>query len=151
MEKKLTDQRAMENKIVNKLSSVSIFGNIALTVFKLFAGTMGHSGAMLSDAIHSLSDVFTTVVAFIGVKMSKKEPDKEHPYGHDRLESIASIFLAIILIATGIGIGFSGIEKIVDMKKGTRGKLLFSCVKTSVIFTLNSINIKYIPLKGYWE
>lgn len=117
MEKKLTDQRAMENKIVNKLSSVSIFGNIALTVFKLFAGTMGHSGAMVSDAIHSLSNVFTTVVAFIGVKMSKKEPDKEHPYGHDRLESIASIFLAIILIATGIGIGFSGIEKIVDMKK----------------------------------
>lgn len=117
MIKEKNEKKITESKMINKLSSVGIFGNIALTVFKLIAGIFGHSGAMISDAIHSLSDVFATVVAFIGVKMSKKEPDKEHPYGHDRLESIASIFLALILVGTGIGIGVSGIEKILDMNK----------------------------------
>lgn len=117
MEKELTEQQILERKMVNKLSTVGIFGNIALTIFKLFAGIAGHSGAMISDAIHSLSDVFATIVAFIGVRMSKKEPDKEHPYGHDRLESIASILLALILLGTGIGIGCSGFEKIIDMDK----------------------------------
>lgn len=117
MKKELEEQKVLENKIVNKLSTIGIFGNIALTIFKLFAGIVGHSGAMVSDAIHSLSDVFATIVAFIGVKMSKKEPDKEHPYGHDRLESIASIILALILLGTGVGIGVSGIEKVIDVKK----------------------------------
>ena len=117
MKKELEEQKVLENKIVNKLSTIGIFGNIALTIFKLFAGIIGHSGAMVSDAIHSLSDVFATIVAFIGVKMSKKEPDKEHPYGHDRLESIASIILALILLGTGVGIGVSGIEKVIDVKK----------------------------------
>lgn len=117
MKKEMEEEKVLENKIVNKLSTIGIFGNIALTVFKLFAGILGHSGAMVSDAIHSLSDVFATLVAFIGVKMSKKEPDKEHPYGHDRLESIASIILSLILLGTGVGIGASGIEKVVDVEK----------------------------------
>ena len=115
--KELTDAQILEKKMVNKISTVGIFGNIVLTIFKLFAGIIGHSGAMISDAVHSLSDVFATIVAYIGVKMSKKEPDKEHPYGHDRLESIASILLALILLGTGIGIGVSGVEKVLDMKK----------------------------------
>lgn len=113
----MTESQVIEKKMINKISTVGIFGNIALTIFKLFAGIVGQSGAMVSDAIHSLSDVFATIVAFIGVKMSKKAPDKEHPYGHDRLESIASILLALILLGTGIGIGISGVEKILDMNK----------------------------------
>ncbi len=117
MKKEIIDKEIEEKKIVNKLSTIGIFGNVALTIFKLFAGIVGHSGAMISDAIHSLSDVFATIVALIGVKMSKKAPDKEHPYGHDRLESIASLILALILLTTGIGIAGSGLEKIIDMKK----------------------------------
>lgn len=101
-----------ENAVIKKLSLVSIIGNILLSGFKLFAGVVGHSGAMVSDAVHSLSDVITTFIAFFGVKISKKPADKAHPYGHDRLECIASLILGIILLATGIAIGKSGIENI---------------------------------------
>ena len=72
-----------EAAVIRKLSLVGIIGNIILSSFKLAAGICGHSGAMVSDAIHSASDVFTTVVACLGVRLSKKNADKEHPYGHE--------------------------------------------------------------------
>ena len=71
-----------ENIVIRHLSIVGIAGNIILSAFKLFAGIVGKSGAMLSDAVHSLSDVFATLIAFIGVQMSRKSADTEHPYGH---------------------------------------------------------------------
>ncbi|WP_330399797.1 cation diffusion facilitator family transporter [Peptostreptococcus faecalis] len=136
MDKKVNFQEYNEMAMINKVSTVGIFGNIVLTAFKLFAGIFAHSGAMISDAIHSLSDVFATLIAFIGVKMSKKEPDKEHPYGHDRLESVASIILAMILIITGIGIGYSGIEKIINSGKITTevpGRLALIAAIVSIV------------------
>ncbi|MBQ0161853.1 MAG: cation transporter [Treponema sp.] len=102
-----------ENKIIRKVTVVGVAGNIALVVFKLYAGIVGKSGAMVSDAVHSLSDVFATFVAFIGVRISKKAPDKEHPYGHDRFETLASFLLGCILLATGIGIGVAGVKTII--------------------------------------
>ena len=102
-----------ESKIISRLSSVGIIGNIALVVFKLYAGIAGHSGAMVSDAIHSLSDVFATLVAYIGVRISQKAPDQDHPYGHDRLECVASMILGLILLVTGFGIGLNGVRQIV--------------------------------------
>ena len=99
--------------MINHLSTVGILGNVILTAFKLLAGIIGHSGAMISDAVHSLSDVFATFIAFLGVKLSKKSADSEHPYGHDRLECVASMVLAAILLATGIGIGMSGVKTII--------------------------------------
>lgn len=100
------------NVIVRRLSAVGIFGNILLTAFKLFAGVYGKSGAMVSDAVHSLSDVFATFIAFLGVKLSKRSADKEHPYGHERVECVASLALGLILFATGLGIGKVGLEAI---------------------------------------
>lgn len=102
-----------EAKIVNQVSAVGIVGNVALTAFKLFAGIAANSGAMISDAIHSLSDIFATLIAFLGVKLSQQKADREHPYGHDRLECVASLVLGMILLATGVGIGASGVKKIV--------------------------------------
>ena len=66
----------------------------------------------MSDAVHSLSDVFATLVAYIGVRISKKAPDQDHPYGHDRLECVASMILGMILLATGFGIGLNGVKQI---------------------------------------
>ena len=106
-------QQLNEQKMINHLSTVGILGNVILTAFKLLAGIIGHSGAMISDAVHSLSDVFATFIAFLGVKLSKKSADSEHPYGHDRLECVASMVLAVILLATGIGIGMSGVKTII--------------------------------------
>ena len=107
-------QKVNEQKLINHLSTVGILGNTLLTAFKLVAGIIGHSGAMISDAIHSLSDVFATFIAFLGVKLSKKSADSEHPYGHDRMECVASMLLGVILLATGIGIGLNGVKTIVS-------------------------------------
>lgn len=108
-----------ENTVIRNLSLVSVAGNAVLSGFKLFAGITGHSGAMISDAIHSFSDVLTTLIAWIGVKVSKKAADNSHPYGHERLECVASLFLGIVLLATGIGIGKVGLENIFSGNPGT--------------------------------
>ncbi len=102
-----------EQRIIKRVSAVGILGNILLAGFKLFSGILGRSGAMVSDAVHSLSDVFATFIAYIGVIMSKRPEDKEHPYGHERLECVASLILGLILAGTGLGIGYSGIQKLI--------------------------------------
>ena len=109
--KKLENNRN-ENMIIKQISFVGIAGNIILSAFKLFAGIVGKSGAMISDAIHSLSDVFATFIAFLGVILSKKSADTEHPYGHERIECVASLILGIILLMTGCGIGMTGIKTV---------------------------------------
>jgi len=106
------DNSVTTAKIAMRVSIISIVVNIALSLLKLVAGILAKSGAMISDAVHSASDVFSTFVVMIGVSMSAKKPDKEHPYGHERLECVASIILATVLAVTGIGIGLSGINKI---------------------------------------
>ena len=103
-----------EEKIVKQISSVGIAGNVALSAFKLFAGIYGHSGAMVSDAVHSLSDVFATLIAFIGVRLSKKSADDDHPYGHERFECVASLLLGTVLLLTGLAIGKSGLGNILS-------------------------------------
>lgn len=99
-------------KTANKVSIVAIVGNVILSVFKFLAGFIAHSHAMMSDAIHSASDVFSTIVVIIGIKLASKEPDKEHPYGHERLECVTAIILAIILFITGLKIGVDALENI---------------------------------------
>jgi len=102
-----------EGKIIKKISFVSIAGNAVLSVFKLIAGILGHSSAMISDAIHSFSDVFTTLIALVGVKISGRTADDSHPYGHERLECVASLILGLVLMITGLGIGKTGLESII--------------------------------------
>lgn len=99
-------------RVAMRVSTVSIIANAVLTVFKLLAGVFSHSGAMISDAVHSASDVFSTVVVMIGIRISRKESDKDHPYGHERMECVAAIVLATILAATGLGIGYTAVTKI---------------------------------------
>ena len=99
-------------KIAMKVSIMSIIANVVLAAFKLVAGVFAHSGAMISDAIHSASDVFSTFVVMIGIKIASKEPDEEHPYGHERMECVAAIILATILCITGLGIGKNALSNI---------------------------------------
>lgn len=99
-------------KIANKVSFLTILANTGLSLLKLLAGILAHSSAMISDAIHSASDVFSTIVVIIGIRLASKEPDREHPYGHERLECVAAIVLAIVLLITGLGIGADALGKI---------------------------------------
>lgn len=99
-------------KTAMKVSIVSVIWNLLLSVGKLFAGIFANSGAMISDAVHSASDVFSTIIVMIGVKISGKDSDNDHPYGHERLECVAAIILATVLAATGIGIGYGAVVKI---------------------------------------
>lgn len=111
----------MENEVLNSQSSkkiimcvsnISIVVNVLLSAIKFVVGVIANSGAMISDAIHSVSDVFSTIIVMIGANAAAKDPDQEHPYGHDRMECIAAIVLAIVLFITGIGVGITGVKKI---------------------------------------
>lgn len=101
-------------KVINKVSFITITVNILLSVIKLIAGIIGHSNAMISDAIHSASDVFSTFVVLIGIKLSTKKADREHPYGHERLECVAALLLAFVLFITGLGIGYDALKNIIQ-------------------------------------
>ena len=103
-----------QEQIAMRVSYISILGNVLLSVFKLMAGIFAHSGAMITDAVHSASDVFSTFVVMIGIKISARASDKEHPYGHERMECVAAIVLATILCITGLGIGKNAIAKLQD-------------------------------------
>ncbi len=105
---------AYENKVIAQLSIVGIVGNILLSAFKFFAGIFGASSALVSDGVHSLSDVFATLIALIGTKLGRRGADSEHPYGHERFECVASLVLGLILFATALGIGWSAIQVIVS-------------------------------------
>ncbi|MEE1244037.1 MAG: cation diffusion facilitator family transporter [Frisingicoccus sp.] len=101
-------------RVANRVSLITIIGNVVLAVVKLLAGIIAHSSAMISDAIHSASDVFSTFVVIIGIKLSSKKADREHPYGHERLECVAAIILAMVLFITGLGIGVDALGNIVQ-------------------------------------
>ncbi len=99
-----------------KVSVVSMLVNLVLSLFKFVAGLIGTSSAMISDAVHSASDVFSTVVVMIGVKLAARKADKNHPYGHERMECAAAMILAMLLALVGAGIGISGIQKMIAGK-----------------------------------
>lgn len=107
----------MENdfeKTAIRVSLVSVVWNLILSVFKLIAGFVAHSGAMISDAVHSASDVFSSIIVMIGVRISGKASDKDHPYGHERMECVAAIVLATVLAGTGVGIGYAAVKTLLN-------------------------------------
>ena len=105
-------------KTTYKVGIVTLIGNLLLSLGKFIVGILASASSLVSDAIHSLSDVLSTVVVLIGAKLAEKAPDKEHPYGHERFESIASIILAMILVVTAIFLGYTGVQSIISLAKG---------------------------------
>ena len=99
-------------KIATHVSVVCGVGNLLLAAFKFAAGAVGHSGAMISDAVHSTSDILGSVIVVAGVKVSARPSDRSHPYGHERLECVAGLILGGILAAVGLLIGWGAVEKI---------------------------------------
>lgn len=99
-------------KTATRVSLVSIFGNMFLSLFKMLAGILAHSGAMISDAVHSASDVFSSIIVIIGVRIAAKTSDEDHPYGHERFECVAALVLAMVLFITGLFIGLDALKTV---------------------------------------
>ena len=108
------EEFAARNRTVARLSAVGVGGNVLLAIFKLVAGILGNSMALVSDAVHSASDVLTTAVAYVGDRIARREADESHPYGHERFEQLAAAVLAAILAVVGVGIGVAGIQAAFD-------------------------------------
>lgn len=124
-------------KTAMRVSAVSILGNTLLSLIKLLVGIFAHSGALISDAVHSASDVFSSFIVIIGVKLAAKASDEEHPYGHERMECVAAIVLAVVLLVTGLFIGHTAVEQLSAGNWETLqipGALALAAAAVSIVF-----------------
>ena len=97
-----------------KVSLITIVVNLVLGVFKVIAGVVGNSTAMIADGMHTASDVVTTVMVIIGVKISSKDADDKHPYGHEKFEPVFGKLISLFLAFTGVMIGYEGIMALIQ-------------------------------------
>ncbi|MGG7177338.1 cation diffusion facilitator family transporter [Clostridium paraputrificum] len=116
-----------------KVSRNTIIGNGFLSVIKIIIGIVSTSSAMIADGIHSFSDVISTIGVIVGFKLSNKDADKEHPYGHERIESLTSLFLSIMLFLVAIGIGYSGIQNIITKSYNVPGIMAIVAAVISIV------------------
>ena len=130
-------------KIINKVAIVTIVVNLILSIGKFVAGIVGNSTAMVSDAVHSASDVLSTFIVLIGARIAVKSEDRDHNYGHDKFENIASIILAMMLFATALALGYAGIQSIISATKG-------EFVKPSYIALVAAIVSIVVKEGMYW-
>ena len=107
-------QNESRMQTATKITRRTIAVNTLLVIFKMFAGVVAGSAAMISDAVHSLTDIVGDLIVLIGVRAARPEPDKDHPYGHERIECIAGILMAVLLFGTAIIMGSSWIRIIMD-------------------------------------
>ena len=105
-------------KQIFRVTLVGSAGNALLVVFKFVAGIIGHSAAMVADAVHSLSDFITDIIVLVFVSISAKPQDTSHDYGHGKFETLATLFISLALIAAAIGIIVSGAQKLVAWLNG---------------------------------
>lgn len=116
-----------------KVSIITIIINILLAIIKIIAGVLGRSSAILADGIHTLSDVVTTFVVILGLKISSKEADKRHPYGHEKFELVFAKLLSIILAATGLFIGYEGIKLLISGNIEVPGTIALGAAAISIV------------------
>ena len=110
-------------KIGIRVANITIIANAVLSFIKILLGVIATSSAMIADGMHSFSDVVSSIGVIIGMKLSNKKADKQHPYGHERIESLTALFLSIMLFAVAVGIGYSGIQTIINKEYNTPGLL----------------------------
>lgn len=115
-----------------KVSFITIIVNVILSAFKIIAGIVGRSNAMLADGVHTLSDVLTTIVVIFGLKVSSKEADKEHPYGHEKYEPIFAKLLSVMLVLTGFYIGYESIKVLISGDIKTPGLIALVAAIASI-------------------
>ena len=137
-------------KEIYKVTLVGSAGNVALLTFKFIAGVMGHSSAMIADAVHSLSDFITDIIVLAFVHVSAKTQDVGHDYGHGKYETFASFIIGLALLAAATGIIVSGIAKFIDWAGGTDlaapGWLAFAAAIISILVKEGLYRYTHRPL-----
>ena len=135
---------------IYKLTLVGSAGNVALLAFKFAAGVLGHSSAMIADAIHSLSDFITDVVLLAFVHMSAKPQDEDHDYGHGKYETFATLIIGLAIMAAATGIIISGVDKLVDWVGGRQlaapGWLALAAALLSIV--VKEVMYRYTVRRG---
>ena len=109
-----TTDAGSKERIVRKVTWVGLWVNLFLAAIKFTAGIYGKSQALVADAIHSLTDLTTDIAVIAGSHYWSRPPDENHPYGHRRLETLVTVFIGLVLIAAGIGIGWKDISALLD-------------------------------------
>lgn len=134
------------NKKIIKVSIYGIVVNLILVIFKAIVGLIANSIAIILDAVNNLSDALSSIITIIGTKLSSKKPDKEHPYGHGRVEYFASAIIAIIVLLAGLAAFKESFEKIINPVKAeyTIASLVIIIVAIFVKFFFG----KYVKSQG---
>ena len=124
------------NKTIIKTSIKGIIVNVILVIFKAVIGVIVNSIAIILDAVNNLSDAISSIITIIGTKLAGRKPDKEHPYGHGRIEYFASLIIAVIVLVAGVTSGKESIEKIINPTKAdyTIASLIIVAVAVVVKF-----------------
>ena len=137
-------------KEIYKVTTIGAVGNLLLLIFKFIAGFLSNSAAMIADAVHSLSDFLTDIVVMIFVRISSKEEDENHHYGHGKFETLATVIIGIVLVAVGLGIMKNGIVSIVEVAKGNSIKSpgIIALVAAIVSIIVKEILYRYTVIKG---
>ncbi len=137
-------------KEIYKVTLVGSAGNLALLTFKFVAGVLGHSSAMMADAVHSLSDFFTDLIVLLFVKVSARPQDESHDYGHGKFETLATLFIGLALVGAAIGIIVSGSVKFAHWLDGQTlevpGKLALWAALISIL--VKEVLYRYTAAKG---
>ena len=137
-------------KEIYKVTLLGSAGNLALLVFKFVAGVLGHSAAMVADAVHSLSDFFTDLIVLLFVKVSARPQDESHDYGHGKFETLATLFIGLALVGAAIGIIVNGAVKFAGWLEGETlavpGKLALWAALASIL--VKELLYRYTASKG---
>ena len=135
---------------IYKVTLVGSAGNMALLAFKFIAAIIGHSSAMMADAIHSLSDFITDIVVLAFVRLSAKPQDKSHDYGHGKFETFATFIIGIALVIVSIGIMVAAVQKVVLWAGGAElqapGKLALWAALVSIV--VKEVLYRYTAVRG---
>jgi len=128
-----TSHDAAREKIVRKVTWVGLWLNLFLAAIKFTAGIYGRSQALVADAIHSLTDLTTDIAVIAGSHYWSRPPDENHPYGHRRLETLVTVFIGVVLIAAGIGIGWKAISALQEKHASPPGWIAVAAALASIV------------------
>ena len=137
-------------KELTKVTLVGSAGNLALLTFKFVAGIVGHSAAMMADAVHSLSDFATDLIVLVFVRIGARPQDRSHDYGHGKFETLATLFVGLALVGAAIGIIVSGAVKFARWLQGENleapGKLALWAALVSIV--IKELLYRYTAARG---